>query len=146
MPAGLRYQRLGCHSSNLVPASVVYILAGCVPRKNSKSARCRPWHHAGLVADEQGSRVGPRRPHQTCQTRLPCREVCCEYSNARSTALGKGRKTLCAIVEEYAAAVTICSSYLSGRARERSRMPLFRVSRTADGKKRLTVYVLDDAV
>lgn len=53
--------------------------------------------------------------------------------------------TFRAIVEEYAAAQNLLFIPL-GKAHERSRMPLFRVSRTADGKKGLSVYILDDAV
>ena len=53
--------------------------------------------------------------------------------------------TFRSIVEEFAAS----HNFLfipTGKAHERSRMPLFRVSRTADGKKGLLVYILDDAV
>ncbi|KAF9563910.1 TFP11-domain-containing protein [Agrocybe pediades] len=53
--------------------------------------------------------------------------------------------TFRSIVEEFAAAHNLLFIPI-GRAHERSRMPLFRVSRTADGRKGLLVYILDDAV
>ncbi|KAH6915899.1 Sip1/TFIP11 interacting protein [Coprinopsis sp. MPI-PUGE-AT-0042] len=49
------------------------------------------------------------------------------------------------IVEEYAAEHNLLF-IPTGRAHEKSRMPLYRVSATADGKHGLLVYVLDDAV
>ncbi|KAH9172952.1 TFP11-domain-containing protein [Lactarius sanguifluus] len=53
--------------------------------------------------------------------------------------------TFRAIVEDYAATHNLM--FLpAGRVHERSRMPLFRVSPTADGKGGILVYVLDDAV
>ena len=53
--------------------------------------------------------------------------------------------TFRSIVEEYAASHNLLF-IPTGKAHERSRMPLFRVSRTADGRKGLLVYILDDAV
>ncbi|KAF8906195.1 GC-rich sequence DNA-binding factor-like protein-domain-containing protein [Gymnopilus junonius] len=53
--------------------------------------------------------------------------------------------TFRSIVEEFAAAHNLLFIPI-GKAHERSRMPLFRVSRTADGRKGLLVYILDDAV
>jgi tuftelin-interacting protein 11 len=53
--------------------------------------------------------------------------------------------TFRSIVEEYAASHNLLF-IPTGKAHERSRMPLFRVSRRADGKKGLMVYILDDAV
>ncbi|PPQ73235.1 hypothetical protein CVT26_015038 [Gymnopilus dilepis] len=53
--------------------------------------------------------------------------------------------TFRSIVEEFAAAHNLLFIPV-GKAHERSRMPLFRVSRTADGRKGLLVYILDDAV
>lgn len=53
--------------------------------------------------------------------------------------------TFRAIVEDYAATHNLM--FLpAGRVHERSRMPLFRVSPTADGKGGILVYVLEDAV
>jgi tuftelin-interacting protein 11 len=53
--------------------------------------------------------------------------------------------TFRSIVEEYAASHNLLF-VPTGKAHERSRMPLFRVGRTADGRKGLLVYILDDAV
>lgn len=53
--------------------------------------------------------------------------------------------TFRSIVEEYAASHNLLF-IPTGKAHERSRMPLFRVSRGVDGKKGLLVYILDDAV
>jgi tuftelin-interacting protein 11 len=53
--------------------------------------------------------------------------------------------TFRSIVEDFAARHNLM--FLpAGRVHERSRMPLFRVSPTADGKGGILVYVLDDAV
>ncbi|KAK0501366.1 GC-rich sequence DNA-binding factor-like protein-domain-containing protein [Armillaria luteobubalina] len=53
--------------------------------------------------------------------------------------------TFRSIVEEFAASHNLL--FLpTGRAHEKSRMPLFRVSPSADGKGGLLVYILDDAV
>ncbi|KAI0286095.1 GC-rich sequence DNA-binding factor-like protein-domain-containing protein [Russula aff. rugulosa BPL654] len=53
--------------------------------------------------------------------------------------------TFRSIVEDFAATHNLM--FLpSGRVHERSRMPLFRVSPTADGKGGVLVYILDDAV
>ena len=49
------------------------------------------------------------------------------------------------IVEEYAATHNLLF-FPTGRVHEKSRMPLFRVSPTADGKGGLLVYIQDDAV
>ncbi|KAF8159556.1 GC-rich sequence DNA-binding factor-like protein-domain-containing protein [Crassisporium funariophilum] len=53
--------------------------------------------------------------------------------------------TFRSIVEEYAASHNLLF-IPTGRAHERSRMPLFRLSQTADGKRGLLVYIQDDAV
>ena len=53
--------------------------------------------------------------------------------------------TFRSIVEEYAASHNLLF-VPTGKAHELSRMPLFRVSRSVDGKKGLLVYILDDAV
>jgi len=53
--------------------------------------------------------------------------------------------TFRSIVEEYAGNNDLLF-IPTGRAHEKSRMPLFRVSGTADGKHGLLVYILDDAV
>ncbi|KAI0272323.1 GC-rich sequence DNA-binding factor-like protein-domain-containing protein [Gloeopeniophorella convolvens] len=53
--------------------------------------------------------------------------------------------TFRALVEEFAASHNLMFMP-AGRVHERSRMPLYRVSSTADGKGGVLVYVLDDAV
>ncbi|KAI0042281.1 TFP11-domain-containing protein [Auriscalpium vulgare] len=53
--------------------------------------------------------------------------------------------TFRALVEEFAATHNLMF-VPTGRAHEKSRMPLYRVSTTADGKGGLLVYILDDAV
>lgn len=53
--------------------------------------------------------------------------------------------TFRAIVEEFVASHNLLF-VPTGRAHERSRMPLYKVSATADGKHGLLVYILDDAV
>lgn len=53
--------------------------------------------------------------------------------------------TFRSIVEEYAASHNLLF-VPTGKAHERSRMPLFRVSRSVEGRKGLLVYILDDAV
>lgn len=53
--------------------------------------------------------------------------------------------TFRSIVEDFAASHNLLF-IPTGRAQEQSRMPLFRVSSTADGKGGLLVYILDDAV
>lgn len=49
------------------------------------------------------------------------------------------------LVEEHAASHNLLF-IPAGRAHEKSRMPLFRVSQTVDGKRGLLVYIEDDAV
>ncbi|KAI0091465.1 GC-rich sequence DNA-binding factor-like protein-domain-containing protein [Irpex rosettiformis] len=53
--------------------------------------------------------------------------------------------TFKSIVEEYAASHNLLFMP-TGRAHEKSRMPLFRVSQSVDGKGGLLVYIQDDAV
>ncbi|KAI9062556.1 TFP11-domain-containing protein [Trametes sanguinea] len=53
--------------------------------------------------------------------------------------------TFRSIVEEYAASHNLLF-IPTGRADERSRMPLYRVSQSVDGKGGILVYILDDAV
>ncbi|KAI0352110.1 TFP11-domain-containing protein [Trametes cingulata] len=53
--------------------------------------------------------------------------------------------TFRSIVEDYAASHNLLF-IPTGRADERSRMPLYRVSQSADGKGGILVYILDDAV
>ena len=53
--------------------------------------------------------------------------------------------TFRSIVEEFAASHNLLF-IPTGKAHELSRLPLYRVSKSADGKKGLLVYILDDAV
>jgi len=53
--------------------------------------------------------------------------------------------TFRSVVEDFAASHNLLF-IPTGRAHEKSRMPLFRVSQTADGKGGLLVYILDDAI
>lgn len=53
--------------------------------------------------------------------------------------------TFRSIVEEFAAKHDLLF-IPTGKAHEKSRMPLFRVSRSVDGKGGIPVYILDDAV
>lgn len=53
--------------------------------------------------------------------------------------------TFRSVVEDFAASHNLLF-IPTGRAHEASRMPLFRVSQTADGKGGLLVYILDDAI
>jgi tuftelin-interacting protein 11 len=53
--------------------------------------------------------------------------------------------TFRSVIEDFAASHDLLF-VPTGRAHEKSRMPLFRVSPTADGKRGLLVYILDDAV
>lgn len=53
--------------------------------------------------------------------------------------------TFRSIVEDYASSHDLLF-VPTGRAHEKSRMPLFRVSETVDGKGGVLVYILDDAV
>lgn len=53
--------------------------------------------------------------------------------------------TFRSVVEDFAASHNLLF-IPTGKAHEKSRMPLFRVSQTADGKGGLLVYILDDAI
>lgn len=53
--------------------------------------------------------------------------------------------TFRSIVEEFAASHNLLF-IPTGKAHERSRMPLYRISKTADARKGLLVYIQDDAV
>jgi len=104
----------------------------------------------GLQLMNMAIELGPDAP-----TRLPRPEHDREAAtpSPAPTKSGAARKpparvqeiTFRSIVEDYAATHNLM--FLpAGRVHERSRMPLFRVSPTADGKGGILVYVLDDAV
>ena len=85
----------------------------------------RPDHSAPTIAAANGLRQGTPKTRST---------------PARVTEI-----TFRAIVEEYAASHDLLF-IPTGKAHEKSRMPLFRVSRSVDGKGGILVFILDDAV
>ncbi|KAG2011763.1 Sip1/TFIP11 interacting protein [Coprinopsis cinerea AmutBmut pab1-1] len=107
----------------------------------------------GLQLMNKAIELGPDAP-----TRLPRPDYKAELAAAstpaplkeapRKTVVPSSRTqeiTFRSIVEEYAADHNLLF-IPAGRAHERSRMPLYRVSATADGKHGLLVYISDDAV
>ncbi|KII85866.1 hypothetical protein PLICRDRAFT_115444 [Plicaturopsis crispa FD-325 SS-3] len=85
----------------------------------------------------------PRPDHsapQTLESLGAKRDVPAKARPARTQEI-----TFRSVVEEFAAAHNLLF-IPTGRAHELSRMPLFRVSATADGRGGLLVYLLDDAV
>ena len=104
----------------------------------------------GLQLMNTAIELGPEAP-----TRLAKPDFLAEIATASSVRLASAKPirpssrtleiTFRSIVEEYAASHNLLF-VPTGKAHERSRMPLFRVSRGADGKKGLLVYILDDAV
>ncbi|EIW79317.1 TFP11-domain-containing protein, partial [Coniophora puteana RWD-64-598 SS2] len=109
----------------------------------------------GLQLMNQAIELGPDAP-----TKLPKPDFRTEtaLASARSSRAGTPQReakkppparvtevTFRDIVEEFAAQHNLLF-VPTGRAHEKSRMPLFRVSTTVDGKGGLLVYVLDDAV
>jgi tuftelin-interacting protein 11 len=82
----------------------------------------------------------PRPEHHRGVTPTPAKEPAAKNAPARVQEI-----TFRSIVEEFAATHNLM--FLpAGRVHERSRMPLYRVSPTADGRGGVLVYVLDDAV
>ncbi|KAF8817454.1 Sip1/TFIP11 interacting protein [Phlegmacium glaucopus] len=106
----------------------------------------------GLQLMDKAYELGPDAPTQLAKPDF-LREITAASSPKRGTkASTKPRPsartheiTFRSIVEEYAATHNLLF-IPTGRAHERSRMPLFRVSRTAEGRRGLLVYILDDAV
>lgn len=105
----------------------------------------------GLQLMNKAIELGPDAP-----TRLPRPDHVAEQQIPASprrndTATPKMRPTRSqevtfrSVVEDFAASHNLLF-IPTGRAHERSRMPLFRVSQTADGKGGLLVYILDDAI
>jgi tuftelin-interacting protein 11 len=132
--------------------TVVRLLEERVFRGGS-GAPCRArWLHARTAAYEHGDRTRARRSHEASppRTRPRYRAVTAPTNAAKGGAARKPPArvqeiTFRAIVEDYAATHNLI--FLpAGRVHEHSRMPLFRVSPTADGKGGILVYVLDDAV
>jgi tuftelin-interacting protein 11 len=105
----------------------------------------------GLQLMNKAIELGPEAP--THLTRPDFRaELLAEGSAAQGQRNGSSSRparttevTFRTIVEEFAASHNLLIMP-TGKAHEVSRMPLFRVSRTVDGKGGLLVYILDDAV
>ncbi|KAF7327485.1 Tuftelin-interacting protein 11 [Mycena kentingensis (nom. inval.)] len=107
----------------------------------------------GLQLMNKAIELGPEAP--TLLLRPDYRaELASANSTGRSPAPGSALRrpsartqeiTFRSIVEDYAAAHNLLFMP-SGKVDEVSRMPLFRVSESADGKGGILVYVLDDAV
>ncbi|KAK0446791.1 GC-rich sequence DNA-binding factor-like protein-domain-containing protein [Armillaria borealis] len=105
----------------------------------------------GLQLMNKALELGPDAP-----TRLPKPDFLAAAASDASSRNGTSKTqprpsartqeiTFRSIVEEFAASHNLL--FLpTGRAHEKSRMPLFRVSPSADGKGGLLVYILDDAV
>jgi tuftelin-interacting protein 11 len=104
----------------------------------------------GLQLMNSAIELGPEAP-----TRLAKPDFLAEIATLSSASVASAKPikpssrsleiTFRSIVEEYAASHNLLF-IPTGKAHERSRMPLYRVSRRADGKKGLLVYILDDAV
>lgn len=82
----------------------------------------------------------PRPDHRTSTTAAPAAKPKEKPRPARTQEI-----TFRSIVEDYAASHNLLFMP-TGRVDERSRMPLYRVSQSADGKGGALVYILDDAV
>ncbi|KAH9851914.1 TFP11-domain-containing protein [Lenzites betulinus] len=82
----------------------------------------------------------PRPDHRTSTTATPTAKPKEKPRPARTQEI-----TFRSIVEDYAATHNLLFMP-TGRVDERSRMPLYRVSQSADGKGGALVYILDDAV
>lgn len=103
----------------------------------------------GLQLMNKAIELGPDAP-----TRLPRPDYTSEQappSPKRNGAVPKARPTRTeevtfrSVIEDFAASHNLLF-IPTGRAHEKSRMPLFRVSQTVDGKGGLLVYILDDAI
>ncbi|KAG6821212.1 hypothetical protein H0H93_004033 [Arthromyces matolae] len=107
----------------------------------------------GLQLMNKAIELGPDAPTQLARPDFRA-EIQAATSPARNGTSTKGPPkssalaheiTFKSIVEEFAAAHNLLV-IPSGRAHEISRMPLYRISPTADGKGGLLVYIQDDAV
>jgi len=106
----------------------------------------------GLQLMDKAYELGPDAPMQLVKPDF-LREITAASSPKRGTKDSTKPRpsartheiTFRSIVEEYAATHNLLF-IPTGRAHERSRMPLFRVSRTTEGRGGLLVYILDDAV
>ena len=87
----------------------------------------------------------PRPDHHRGATPTPAAAAAAKGGPAKNTPARAQEITFRSILEDFAATHNLM--FLpAGRVHERSRMPLFRVSPTADGKGGILIYVLDDAV
>jgi tuftelin-interacting protein 11 len=84
----------------------------------------------------------PRPDHKREQPKTPIVE---KNGTQKARSALTQEITFRSIVEEFAASHNLLF-VPTGRAHEKARMPLFRVSQTADGKGGLLVFILDDAV
>ncbi|KAF8074956.1 GC-rich sequence DNA-binding factor-like protein-domain-containing protein [Lyophyllum atratum] len=109
----------------------------------------------GLQLMNKAIELGPNAPTQLARPDLRA-ELSAPTTPVRNGAKGTPKVpsrpsaltheiTFRSIVEDYASSHNLLF-IPTGRAHELSRMPLFRVSPTADGKGGLLVYILDDAV
>jgi tuftelin-interacting protein 11 len=84
----------------------------------------------------------PRPDHRPEQPKTP---VVKKNGTPKVRAARTQEITFRSLVEEFAATHNLLF-VPTGKAHEKSRMPLFRVSQTVDGKGGLQVFILDDAV
>ncbi|KAJ8079505.1 hypothetical protein PM082_011092 [Marasmius tenuissimus] len=119
-----------------------------------ESMRTLPGWTRGLQLMNQAMELGPEAP-----SRLPKPDYREETKAAAASAASASKLknkpaqssslvqevTFRSIVEEFAAKHNLMFMP-TGKAHEKSRMPLFRVSLTADGKGGVLIYILDDAV
>ncbi|KAL0571701.1 hypothetical protein V5O48_010262 [Marasmius crinis-equi] len=117
-----------------------------------ESMRNLPGFTRGLQLMNQAMELGPDAP-----SRLPKPDYRAETRAASTSAATKQKTkptqpsslahevTFRSIVEEFAASHNLMFMP-TGKAHEKSRMPLFRVSLTADGKGGVLIFIMDDAV
>lgn len=84
----------------------------------------------------------PRPDHRTEQGQTP---VVNKIGTQKARSARTQEITFRSLVEEFAASHNLLF-VPTGRAHEKSRMPICRVSQTVDGKGGLSVFILDDAV
>lgn len=105
----------------------------------------------GLQMMNKAIELGPNaptmlpRPDHRISLSSPIKEPKARASATKAHPARTQEITFRSIVEDYASEHNLLFMP-TGRAHEKSRMPLFRVSTTADGKGGLLVYILDDAV
>lgn len=85
------------------------------------------------------------RPDYLAEPQAPLSPKRNGTNGAKTYATPVQEVTFRSVVEDFAASHNLLF-VPTGRAHEKSRMPLYRVSQTADGKGGLLVYILDDAI